>query len=212
MAVRFRFMGLSGKRGVQEAATPGAARGRPRDGARHDAVLEATRELLAEGGYPAVTVSEIAVRAGVTRQLIYRWWPSVPALVAEAVFGNLPRQVPAPADGPLRDDLHAFLRGLVRFVSRRSVRAGIVGLMAAGEEARGVPELETEAFSPVEDRLRAIVTAAAARGEAHLDADIRMTMKTLRGAIVLHIVGDQTPEDDLIEHLTDVCVAVFGLE
>ena len=46
-------------------------RDRPRDARRHEAVLAATRELLAELGYTALTFSEVAKRGGVTRQLVY---------------------------------------------------------------------------------------------------------------------------------------------
>ncbi|MGW7754543.1 TetR/AcrR family transcriptional regulator [Streptomyces violaceusniger] len=47
------------------------------------AILDATFELLEEGGYESVTMGAIAARAGVGRQTLYRWWPSKAAVVFE---------------------------------------------------------------------------------------------------------------------------------
>ena len=48
--------------------------GRPRDGRIDAAVIAATRELLLETGYPGLTLSAVAVRAGTTTAAIYRRW------------------------------------------------------------------------------------------------------------------------------------------
>jgi AcrR family transcriptional regulator len=76
--------------------------GRPRDPRLHEAILRATAELLGESGYAKLSIDGVAQRAFVTRQSIYRRWPTklyrlysrnlltpggpiIPALVAESL-------------------------------------------------------------------------------------------------------------------------------
>jgi AcrR family transcriptional regulator len=63
--------------------------GRPRSEEAHQAILDATLELLVEVGFSALTVEGVASRAGVGKATIYRRWPSKLPLVVEA-FGQLP--------------------------------------------------------------------------------------------------------------------------
>jgi AcrR family transcriptional regulator len=59
-------------------------RGRPRSQASEDAILEATLELLAQGGYGAVTVDKVAAIANASKATIYRRWRSKENLVIAA--------------------------------------------------------------------------------------------------------------------------------
>ena len=63
--------------------------GRPRSQQSRDAVLEATRALLEEVGYEAMTIDAIVERAGVGRQTVYRWWRGKSAIVTEAVVAGV---------------------------------------------------------------------------------------------------------------------------
>lgn len=68
--------------------------GRPRDGSIDDRVLEATRELLSEGGFQQLSMRLVAQRSGVTRASLTRRWPSKAALVIDAVMGLAPDLTP----------------------------------------------------------------------------------------------------------------------
>jgi AcrR family transcriptional regulator len=71
-------------------------------------VLEAMRAALSSSGYEAVTIEGLAEAAGVSKQTIYRWWPSKAAILGEALLeGSLPL-----VDLPMTDDLAADLRAL----------------------------------------------------------------------------------------------------
>ncbi|MBZ5738221.1 TetR/AcrR family transcriptional regulator [Nocardioides mangrovi] len=188
----------------------GRAPGRPRDTARQGAVLQAVREILADGGYPAVTFSDVAARAGVTRQLVYRWWPSRPDLVAEAIFAELETTWQASFPGPLEADLRVYVAALVETAGRPAVRAGVIGLMSdPAADDHELPGLEEWVLGPLEEGLRAIVDGAAARGEARSDLDVRLTMNTLRGAVVMHLVADGTEPDVIVDHLARLCAAAL---
>ncbi|BDV31569.1 TetR/AcrR family transcriptional regulator [Microbacterium terricola] len=64
---------------------PAGVSGPPRDPARDALILRAATELLAEGGYTALTMDKAAARAGVGKATVYRRWPSRAELAAEAL-------------------------------------------------------------------------------------------------------------------------------
>ncbi len=65
--------------------------GRKRSVDKHKAILAAAADLVIDVGYDAATMEEVAARAGVGKQTIYRWWPSKGALYAEAYTTLVPR-------------------------------------------------------------------------------------------------------------------------
>ncbi|MFF0014954.1 TetR/AcrR family transcriptional regulator [Streptomyces sp. NPDC005374] len=87
---------------------PTATRGPVRDAARDARIIAAALDLLAEGGYAALTMEKAAVRAGVGKATVYRRWSSREDLAADAVetlgFAAGPDQE-APHPTTLRDDL-----------------------------------------------------------------------------------------------------------
>jgi AcrR family transcriptional regulator len=183
--------------------------GRPRDTVRHEAVLEATRAILAERGYTDLNFSDVAGRAKVTRQLIYRWWPTRAALVSEALFSHLADDWQATSLGSLEADLHDFVTRIVEYACDPAVRAGIVGLMAEGAAATDMPGLESGTLMPLQRQLQTIIDRAIATGEATEGIDVRHTVNTLRGAVVMHLIADRTPPGEIIDHLTTLTTRAF---
>ena len=53
-----------------------ARRGRPRDTAVDQRVLDVAWNLLLTGGYAALNVDEVAERAAVAKTTLYRRWPT----------------------------------------------------------------------------------------------------------------------------------------
>lgn len=107
--------------------------GRPRDPRIDGAVLRATVELLAEAGYPGLSVAAIAERAGTSKPAIYRRWPSKAHLVHEAVF-PVGASTTIPDTGSPPDDLREMVRRTMAALTTPAARAalpGLVGEMAA---------------------------------------------------------------------------------
>ena len=59
--------------------------GRPRSAQSHQAMLQATLELLAEVGFDALSIEAIALRASVGKTTIYRRYKGKAELVADAI-------------------------------------------------------------------------------------------------------------------------------
>ncbi|GAB2995403.1 TetR/AcrR family transcriptional regulator [Mycobacterium bourgelatii] len=107
--------------------------GRPRDPRIDGAVLSATVELLAETGYPKLSVAAIAKRAGTSKPAIYRRWPSKAHLVHEAVF-PIGTATEIPGTGSLHEDLAEMVRRTLAVLTTPAARAalpGLIGEMAA---------------------------------------------------------------------------------
>jgi len=141
-------------------ATNGGSAGRPRSEEAHQAILDATVELLAEVGFSALTVEGVAQRAGVGKATIYRRWPSKLPLVVEA-FGGLP-QLEDVDTGDLASDLKTMLRAYLQLFNTTPLAAILPSL--AGERAHN--EALSELFDPVLRGRRKPLTHALERGDA----------------------------------------------
>ena len=95
------------------STTPsGPRRGRPRDARCDQAILEATLEMLVEGGAANLSIDGVAQRAGVGKATIYRRWSSKEALVLEAL-GSDTSTLDVPDTGSLRTDMEAYFDVLI---------------------------------------------------------------------------------------------------
>jgi AcrR family transcriptional regulator len=164
-------------------------------------VLASTRALLAESGYDGLTYSDVAARAGVTRPLLYRWWPAKPALVSEALFHGL--TWPSRYRGPLQRDLRSFVGALVDYARRPEVRSGLLGIMAEARDTDELPAL-AELVGGLQSSFTALVAAGQARGDVRDGVDVVMTLDTLRGAVTAHVVVDARPRAQVVGHLVEL--------
>ena len=88
--------------------TPKKSSGRPRSTRSHQAMLQATLELLAEVGLEATSIEAIAARAGVGKTTIYRRYRCKEELVADAIE-RVRKEVVIPDTGHLESDLDILI-------------------------------------------------------------------------------------------------------
>jgi AcrR family transcriptional regulator len=79
-------------------------------------LLEAARELVAEGGPAAVTVDAVAKRSGVAKTTLYRHFENGHDLIITALR-DLPASIETPDTGDLRDDLVELVCRFTQLVS-----------------------------------------------------------------------------------------------
>ncbi|WP_230202827.1 TetR/AcrR family transcriptional regulator [Parafrankia discariae] len=92
---------------------PARRPGRPRSERARAAVLEATLALAGEVGPAGLSMEAIARRAGVSKETLYRWWPSKTEVILDAMVERGQLGIPLPDSGSLPDDVHAFLRSTI---------------------------------------------------------------------------------------------------
>ena len=85
--------------------------GRRRGVRLEDAILDAAWAELVERGYPGLTLESVAQRAGTSRPVLYRRWPSRTALATAALARHLAQNpIVVPDLGNVRDELCLLLR------------------------------------------------------------------------------------------------------
>jgi AcrR family transcriptional regulator len=97
------------------------------------AALEATVAELAARGYEALTVEQVATRAGVHKTTLYRRWGGKRGLVADAVEAFAAGAVQVPDTGSVDEDLRRWARSIVAMLTARDSGAVVRALLSAGD-------------------------------------------------------------------------------
>ncbi len=188
------------------AGSSGAQRGRPRSAEADRAILTAAVDLLAERGLAAMSIEEVAARAGVGKATIYRRWSSKGLLALDAFVTSFQEQQPLPDTGTLRGDLIAALSAWVRAVTGTSMGAMLTGLIA---EAQHDPSLRAawreRVLEPLRSQHRIMLDRAVARGEIPATIDQEAVLDLFFGAAQHRLLLDHLPlTDDFIREIVDV--------
>jgi AcrR family transcriptional regulator len=185
-----------------------AGPGRPRDSARHEAVIAAARELLREVGYSSLTIDSVAKRANASRKLIYRWWGQKPSLVAEVLFAET-ADLPTPDTGTLSGDVRALVDALVIQYAKREMVIGLPGLQAdliADREL--LRSIKDRYDTNHQRRWKEVITRAVARGELRTNVNARAIAAAAVGAIqVIVQEGAIRARDDITTFVSALIVA-----
>jgi AcrR family transcriptional regulator len=152
---------------------------------RHDRILEAATRLFADPGFAKTTVEEIAVRAGVSKGLLYDHHPSKEALL-EAVWA---RQVEAwtqattlelkYAPGALAETIGSVLAISVRHALGEPLLRRIL-MQDPGSLSGGNQATDIAAFGRVyRDRLEPVLAHGVRSGELRPDLDVAYTAELI---------------------------------
>ncbi|WP_331735180.1 TetR/AcrR family transcriptional regulator (plasmid) [Streptomyces sp. NBC_01166] len=148
------------------------------------AILAATRALVAEEPYAEVTVGAIAARAGVGKQTIYRRWPSKSAVVFAALLALSEdpdgQSVTLPDTGDLAADLKLVLRATAEEFADPSFDRLIRALNTEiTHDAALAAEYHTRLAQPLEEAKRARLRSAQEAGQLNVDADLDLALAML---------------------------------
>jgi AcrR family transcriptional regulator len=182
--------------------------GRRRDESKDDAILLATRELLAERGFDGMTMDAVADRAGAGKATVYRRWPSKVQLTVDAVVcarGVAQTIDDIPDTGSLRSDLLAVRYGRPRTDDDSELMSG---LMSAVKENPEVAAVFHEQF--VRSRvnmMRGLLERAQARGELRDDIDLDMVAAVAPAMIAYRkMVAGQRIDDEFVVQMIDTVI------
>ncbi|MBU3067144.1 TetR/AcrR family transcriptional regulator [Nocardia sp. NEAU-G5] len=184
--------------------------GRPRSERSRRAVLDAARELLTDRGLPGLTMDEIAARAGVSKNTIYRWWPTKAAVVMDAFTDAFAGQMQAPAVGDALTRLRIQVQRVARLMNTPEARRPFVALVAAAQHD---PELAAALRERFIDTRRAgvieLIAAGIDDGQLSAGTDADIVIDLIYGALYYRLLisgGDLDPAyaDRLVETLAPV--------
>jgi AcrR family transcriptional regulator len=154
------------------------------------AILSAALELCREQGLAKTTMEEIAKRAGVGKQTIYRWWGSKAAVVEEALNEQVGSATSFPDTGDLRADLYTQMSSVASLFVMAEFTP-YVSLIAAAQDdpdlAKSVRENIIEPrVKACRDRLRHAQQQGQLRRDVDLDDVVELLYAPLYYRLLLH--------------------------
>jgi AcrR family transcriptional regulator len=161
------------------------------------AILEATRELLAAGGVGSLTVEGVAERAGVAKTTIYRRYRSKQDL-ALAVLLDMVQSITAVEDrGDTRAELTTFVGNAVRILGTTLMGPVMRGLTSdlATDPSLSEP-FRAEVVATRIRELTRVLDRGAARGDLRADLDPALVHDLLFGPVYYRLLLSGGALDD----------------
>ena len=174
-------------------------------------VLEATVDVLSEGGFDTLSVREIAKRAEVHESSIYRRWGTKSNLVSDALLSRAGLEIPTPDTGSLREDLLALIRAVAAFIStplgENFVRMALRQDLSNSDAARD--KYWTDRFT----RGSVILDRAEDRGELRAGVDRFLTLELLVAPLYLRLLLTNEPlSDNILKRIVDMVMSGIVVE
>lgn len=161
-----------------------------RSSAARESILEATVRLFAQQGWEHLTMEGIAREAGVSKQTVYRWWPSRGALIGDCMIdGRLSAvDIAVPDTGDLERDLEVWLAPVLTLAASDSGAFLIRSLVAAAAEDASVGERLGRALG-VDQTLSDRFASAVRAGQLPSDSPVDELGLSILGSIVLPVLA-----------------------
>ncbi|PPS41294.1 TetR family transcriptional regulator [Chroococcidiopsis sp. TS-821] len=171
--------------------------GRPRSIEVHQAILQATLDLLAEVGYQGLSIEAIAARAGVGKATIYRRYGSKEELIAEAIASNRPQLI-IPDTGSLWTDLEEVHKQAAELDLSPLGRQTIAMIISLASTVPQFAEIYWKKYAVPRRKAASIIfKRAQARGEMSPDVDPDLICDLMMGLLFKSILFQ--PETEEIE-------------
>ncbi len=171
------------------------------------AAIAATLAELAERGYSALSLEQIARRAGIHKTTLYRRWGTREELVLEAMLERASAHVSVPDTGSLHEDLLELARTAAANAATPEV-AAMARAVAAESPRDGRLAAANQRFWT--ERLAldgTIVERAIARGEVAPGTDPGRVIEAVIGPIHLRLLLTGEPIDDaFLEGIVELVV------
>lgn len=174
--------------------------GRRRDSRVDHAILDATRDLLTDRGYAALTVDGVASHAGIGKAAIYRRYATKQEMVFAAAIHDMAPSVP-PDSGSLVGDLQVLIGLILASLSTPATFAAMPGLLADLAADEALAARFTRTFLTAErDLIAEILQRAVHRGDLSALPDLDLAHGMLLGPIFAWLFLLRLGSDSTAEH------------
>ncbi|WFR73078.1 TetR/AcrR family transcriptional regulator [Prescottella defluvii] len=160
-----------------------------------DAVFEAVLSELAERGFAATTIEDVATRSGVHKTTIYRRWGTLTQLVTEAVVDLSEITVPIPDTGSLESDLRAMARSIVDLVTNNPGRTLVRTLFSDAVRTPEIAEFKRTFYAKRYALADVIVQRGVQRGEIPADVSPADLLAAVAAPIYYRLLVADMPVD-----------------
>jgi AcrR family transcriptional regulator len=145
-------------------------------------VVQAASQILSERGFDAMTIEEVASRAGVAKTTIYRRWSTKGALALDAFLGDFLSQQPVADTGTLEGDLREALTSWAQAVVDTPTGRTLVRLVAEAQLDDQLADAWSDrVMSPLRHQHRQMIERAMQRGEIPVGSDVEAVMDMTYG-------------------------------
>ncbi|MFE9820529.1 TetR/AcrR family transcriptional regulator [Streptomyces sp. NBC_00236] len=185
---------------------------RRRGAARTEELLQVTLDLSAEVGYAGLSIEAVARRAGVGKHTIYRRWPSMPALLLDALNRAWTSDLDYRDTGDVRADLREqFLRSGLTLSDPPigPVYRAVIAEAQADSVLRAT--LHERFLATVEQSTLERITHAQRIGQLAAEANLEFAAEVLCGALYYRSLLSTRPIDEnVVDGLLDMFMAAYG--
>lgn len=166
-------------------------------------MLDAAYAILLETGLAGFSIDSVALRSGVSRPTIYRWWPAKGLLAIDSFLDAFRPQLDYRRSGDAAADLHALVASLARAL------AGPAGRVAASVMAQAQDDPDTrlvfvQQFSePLRKESTTLLRGGLEQGQFRTDLDIPRLLDAAVGAIYMRLLLGQSLDPAWARDLAD---------
>ena len=181
--------------------------------AREEAIIQTVNRLLAEKGFEAMTVDEVAADVGIAKASLYKHFPSKEDLAAAAMVRVMQRALEfvdtIPPEASPRDKLKA----VVRWTLQVQLAGQMPSLPSQNSSLRAVLMSSrdyTDGLMELSDRLGAWIHEGQGAGQIHSTLPPELVLYTLFARACDPVVeflkaGGQHSDDQIIEFILATC-------
>jgi AcrR family transcriptional regulator len=168
--------------------------GRPRSEESHQAMLQATLELLTEVGCDRLSIDAIAARAGIGKTTIYRRYRGKEELVADAIE-SIREEVVIPNTGSLEGDIEALIAQAAHLSLNPAGRQSVAMIISSACSNPQFAQIYwTKYLQPRRQAFGIVVERAQARQEIQGDLDPGLVFDAISGIMLYALIFQPTTE------------------
>jgi AcrR family transcriptional regulator len=164
---------------------------------REASILRATLEELAGADYGALSVDNVAKRAGDNKTTVYRRWPTKADLVGSALTALADQMTLGPSAGSLRADLLEIGRRMLNLALSLEGQ-GLARLGVLRRPERELAGAVTRLRARRQEKLEQLLAAAVERGELSKNADLALMLDMLGGLVHVRLFVKGEGVDELV--------------
>jgi AcrR family transcriptional regulator len=170
------------------------------DGARRR-MLRAALEVLDQDGLPGFTMEAVARRAGASKATLYRRWPSVGALLIDAMDATF-QPLPVPDTGHVATDVKQLIAAFVALLEHTPFPRLLAAFIDAAERDPALAALHADLTRRRREPLLFVLARGRDRGQLPVDLDLEIVTDLLAGPFFYRrFIGHQPITTDLADQI-----------